>query len=169
MIGGTALTSTVVVGVLVALLVGIVLALIFDEKFRASLLGGDGEVVFGFLSVRGAAFILLSGLLIGAVLYLLRNAPSPMYSPPQNGEVYAVYRQPLQFAPQQGSNVRVAEAIMKCEKGADLVAGADCTKDRESCWTKYQHPSSGTWPLRIETDSEDSAGYAFIVCKVGHR
>ncbi len=52
----------------------IVFALIFSEKFRKDILGGEGEAnVFGILSVQGTAVIVLSGLFLAGLIITSRD------------------------------------------------------------------------------------------------
>ena len=63
------------------LLAALVVALIFRRDFRDALLGAPGEAtVFGILTVKGVAIVLLCTLLIGAILFLFTHPPS---LPPQ--------------------------------------------------------------------------------------
>jgi len=60
------------------LLAALLVALIFRRDFRDALLGGPGEAsVLGFLTVKGVAIVLLSGLLIGGILFALTRPPVP--------------------------------------------------------------------------------------------
>ena len=60
------------------LLAALLLALIFRRDFRDAVLGGPGEAtVLGFLTVKGVAIVLLSGLLIGGILFALTRRPIP--------------------------------------------------------------------------------------------
>jgi hypothetical protein len=67
------------VAVLFALLLaGLVVALIFRRDFRNAVLGAPGEAtVFGLLTVKGVAIVLLCSLLIGAILFVLTHLPVP--------------------------------------------------------------------------------------------
>ena len=62
---------------LTLLLACLVVALIFRRDFRDALIAGPGEVTFlGFLTVKGVAIVLLCGLLIGGILFALKNSPA---------------------------------------------------------------------------------------------
>lgn len=71
------------VAVLFALLLaGLVVALIFRRDFRDAVLGAPGEAtVFGFLTVKGVAIVLLCSLFIAAILFVVKNSPAPVQQP----------------------------------------------------------------------------------------
>lgn len=56
------------------LLSGLLVAFVFRENFRNAVLGGPGEAtVLGFITVKGVAIVLLCGLLIGGILFALKE------------------------------------------------------------------------------------------------
>ena len=60
------------------LLAALLVALIFRGDFRDAVLGGPGEAsVLGLLTVKGVAIVLLSGLLIGGILFVLTHPLAP--------------------------------------------------------------------------------------------
>jgi hypothetical protein len=65
------------------LLAALVAALIFRRDFRDAVLGGPGEAtILKFLTVKGAAIVLLCGLFIGGILFALTKLPDPSPKPP---------------------------------------------------------------------------------------
>jgi hypothetical protein len=61
------------------LLAALLVALIFRRDFRDALLGGHGEAsVLGLLTVKGVGIVLISGLLIGGILFALSRPPAPV-------------------------------------------------------------------------------------------
>lgn len=65
------------IAVFFALLVAaLVAALIFRRDFRDAVLGGPGEAsILGLITVKGAAIVLLFGILIGGILFALNKLP----------------------------------------------------------------------------------------------
>jgi hypothetical protein len=60
------------------LLAALVGALILRRDFRDAVLGGPGEAtILRFLTVKGAAIVLLCGLFIGGILFALTILPQP--------------------------------------------------------------------------------------------
>ncbi len=58
------------------LLAALIVALIFRPNFRDAVLGGPGEAsILGLISVKGVAIVLLCGLLIGGILFVLKQSP----------------------------------------------------------------------------------------------
>ena len=58
------------------LLIALVLALIFSVKYRRDMLGHEGEAkVFGLITVKGVAIVLLSALFLGGMLFPLSSNP----------------------------------------------------------------------------------------------
>lgn len=56
-----------------ALLVAIIVAFIISPKFRKDVIAGEGEAaVLGIINVKGVIIVLLSALLIGSLLFILR-------------------------------------------------------------------------------------------------
>lgn len=56
------------------LLVFLVVALIFKDKFRGDVLGHEGEAtIFGLVTVKGVAIVLLSALFVGGMIYPVAN------------------------------------------------------------------------------------------------
>lgn len=56
------------------LLAAIIIALIFRQDFRDAVLGGNGEAtVFGLITVRGVAVVLLCALFVGGLLATLTH------------------------------------------------------------------------------------------------
>lgn len=64
------------------LLMALIVALIFRRDFRDAVIGGDpGEAsIAGILTVKGAAIVLLCGLLIGGILFAITKLPSTQQS-----------------------------------------------------------------------------------------
>jgi hypothetical protein len=63
---------------LAVLLAGLLIALVFRRDFRDAVLGGPGEAtLFGLLTVKGVAIVLLCGLLMGGILFALTHSPPP--------------------------------------------------------------------------------------------
>lgn len=53
-----------------ALLIALISAFIFSDKFRKDVLVGEGEArIFGIITVKGIAIIVLSGLFLGGLIY----------------------------------------------------------------------------------------------------
>jgi hypothetical protein len=63
------------IAVFLALLLGaLVVGLLFQRDFRDAILGGPGEAsIFGLITVKGVAVVLLSGLFIGGILFLIKS------------------------------------------------------------------------------------------------
>ena len=62
-------------------LLALIVALIFEPKFRDAVLGGPGEAtIVGLITVKGVVIVLLSALLIGGIMYLLKI--SKVHLPP---------------------------------------------------------------------------------------
>ncbi len=60
------------------LLIALVVALIFKESFRSDVLGGEGEAsILRIITVRGAAIVLLAGLLLGGLVFFAGGATLP--------------------------------------------------------------------------------------------
>ncbi|CAN5825604.1 hypothetical protein BH20PSE1_BH20PSE1_13430 [soil metagenome] len=71
--GQTSILTIIVIGALVVIcgigLLGVMAALIFSDKFRKDMLAGEGEVGVGPVSVKGAAVLVLCGLLLWGLYY----------------------------------------------------------------------------------------------------
>jgi len=64
------------------LLVAITLALIFSEKFRKDVIGGDNDAkILGLISVKGAVIIVLSALFLGGAIYPLKYVDAAFVEP----------------------------------------------------------------------------------------
>lgn len=73
------LVVSVLLGILLLLLVA---GLIFRPDFRDALLGGEGEAtIFGVLTVKGVAVVLLSAIFTIGMVYPLHRAPSACEAP----------------------------------------------------------------------------------------
>lgn len=122
----------------------IVLALVFDPRFRDPRIGGDGEPVLGILSVRGAAFILLAGLLIGAVLFLLRDSPAPLSEQPERPTQSGVDPKAAEaFEPKQPPSFLTAtefgEILQKVAPRANAPGAERVADSYRGKWIRHAH------------------------------
>ena len=84
------------------LLAGLVAALIFRRDFRNAVLGAPGEAtVFGLLTVKGVAIVLLCGLLIAGILFVFTHAPAPAASQTVNPNKEVTMRLDVNFEPNE--------------------------------------------------------------------
>lgn len=68
------LIPAMVTVLLALLLAALIVALIVSRDFRDAVMGGPGEArILNLLTVKGVAIVLLSGLLIGAILFSLEK------------------------------------------------------------------------------------------------
>lgn len=110
------------------LLAALLLALIFRRDFRDALLGGPGEAtVLGLLTVKGVAIVLLSGLLIGGILFALNRPPAPVLPAQGTGTTSGPIpmRLNVYFEPNDDVNPRnpkfLVRAYIKTPKGNQLI------------------------------------------------
>ena len=104
------------------LLLVLFIALIFRRDFRNAVLGGPGEAsIAGILTVKGAAIVLLCGLLIGGMLFALTKLPksSPDASSKSIPVKINVHFEPNDVNPRH-PDFRI-KAYIKTRKGSEPV------------------------------------------------
>jgi hypothetical protein len=105
------------------LLAALVAALIVSPDFRNAVLGGPGEAtVFNFLTVKGAAIVLLCALFSGGLLFALTQLPSASRGAAPKGPV--IMRLNVHFDPDEVNprNPKFsAKAFLKTAKGVEPI------------------------------------------------
>lgn len=75
-------------GICAFLLAIIVMALIFSPSFRVEILGSQGDAsIFGLITVKGAAVVLLCALFLGGMMYPLKSNESNLKISPISGKI----------------------------------------------------------------------------------
>ncbi|OIP89686.1 MAG: hypothetical protein AUK24_05880 [Syntrophaceae bacterium CG2_30_49_12] len=105
------------------LLMALVAALIIRRDFRDAVLGGPGEAtIFGVISLKGVAIVLLCGLLIGGILFALTKLPPPLQPGPYTGPI--MVRLNVHFEPDEVNprNPQFSpQAFIKTPKGQEPI------------------------------------------------
>lgn len=109
------------------LLIFLVFALIFSDKFRGDILGHEGEAkVLGIFTVKGVAIVLLSAIFLGGMIYPLTTDQAASRCAIEiqkiSSLVHAKYRYEIEYAankPDRSTLEKMVDDLQKAVKAAE--------------------------------------------------
>lgn len=165
------------IGLFSALLVIIVLALIFSQKFRQDIIGAPGKAnVLGILTVEGVVVVILCSLFVGGLIYVISEFRQSIVPTPQKKMIS------IQDLPENIQSVDPKKVLEKIEelakneqnppdnvilkKLSDLTYDFPLSKDIREMRTKKQGPWLQTAKVLTigipQKENQPEKGYSYV-------
>jgi len=159
------------------LLLAIVLALIFSQKFRQDIIGAPGKAnILGILTVEGVVVVILCALFVGGLIYVISEFRQSIVPTPQD---HMIPTQELPESLQSGDPNKVLEKIKKLaeneqnppdniilKKLSELTYDSQLSKEIREMRTNKEGPWSQTAKVLTigipQKESQPERGYAYV-------